>query len=530
MGRTAAPAQFIAVCLDCAAVSTVIYMDITSFVYLIFVAVSLAIYWIMPKGRQWFVLLADSLIFYFINAKLHAFLYLLISVITVWLATNYFAGSSGQRKKKIVLIGTVALNMGMLAVPKGTNLAIYAMNFILDRTGGAHIAAVSWMAALGISFYILQIVAYLLDAYWGVTEIERNPAKLLLFTCYFPLMISGPINTHDSLHPQLFAEHRFNYDDVTHGMKRIAWGLIKKNAISNRLAIIVNDLWDSINATNGVLTWVAVIGYVFQLYTDFSGCMDIVIGVSECFGIRLAENFKAPLLAKTTQEFWQRWHITLGRWLRDYIMNPLLKSSFMIDLGGKAKKKFGKKRGKKVPVYLSMLAVWFVMGAWHGGSWKYVMEGLWFWVVLVLSQMLEPTFKGWKAALKVRDGLIWKIYQVIRTNLIYAVGVLFFRAASTRDALLRIKQSTGMNVDLQIIKSILENAAHIFGKSGCFLSIIAFIMLFIYDLYLYRGIDLIVKISEKNFAIRWTLYALVIFIICTSYNNVSGEAFVYAHF
>ncbi|MDO4219293.1 MAG: MBOAT family O-acyltransferase [Synergistaceae bacterium] len=484
----------------------------------------------MPKGCQWYVLLVDSLVFYFLNAKTYTFIYLLVSVFTVWLAINFFERNDSQKKKKQMLIFVLIINIGLLAILKYTNLAISTVNFILSKICEYHITPVSWVASLCISFYTLQIVSYLLDAYWGVAKIEKNPLKLLLFTSYFPLMVSGPINEHENLDPQFYAEHRFDYNRVTHGMKRIAWGLLKKLAIAGRLSIMVDALWDNLAFYHGVWVWIATIGYVFQLYADFSGCMDIVIGVSECFGIKLSENFNAPLLSKTIQEFWQRWHITLGLWLKKYIMNPLLKSGFMIRLGDSAKKTFGKKQGKKIPVYFSMLVLWLAMGLWHGNSWKYIIgEGLWFWVILVLGQIFKPVFDRLKKQLRIRDNFAWKTWQTIRTFLIVTVGLLFFRADSLRDAILRLKASVGLNLNFNIIKSAINDAIVPLSKQGLIFFIISLISLFIYDIYLYNGTDLITKISEKHILIRWLLYILMIVLICTSC-NLDREPFAYAHF
>lgn len=506
-------------------------MDITSFVYIIFVGISLIAYWNFPKGYQWVVLLVDSLIFYFLNAEWYTFIYLIISVMTVWAATNYFIKCNVGKNKKSVLVATIIVNIGMLAVLKYTNMAINTLNILCEHISGYRIQNVSWVSSLAISFYTLQIVSYLLDAYWGVTNVEQNPIKLLLFTCYFPLMVSGPINRHEEFSHQLFEEHRFDYASVTHGMKRMAWGLVKKLAIANRLSIIVDNLWDNPEIYSGLWIWVAVIVYVFQLYTDFSGCMDIVIGVSECFGIKLAENFNAPLLSKNIQEFWQRWHITLGQWLRDYIMNPLLKSEPMIRLGDRAKKRFGKKNGKKIPSYIAMLGVWLAMGLWHGNSWKYIVgEGLWFWFVIVAGQVLSPTFDKCKGDLKIKvGGVFWKLWQILRTDLIYAFGMLFFRADSLKDSMFRLRLSIGINVNMTMIKTVISNVISPLGKEGAILLVVSMTMLVIYDIYLYMGVELIDKISGKCFAFRWLLYVALVLIVCCSY-NMAGTSFEYAQF
>jgi D-alanyl-lipoteichoic acid acyltransferase DltB (MBOAT superfamily) len=509
-------------------------MEITSITFLLFIAVSLLVYWVMPKGWQWLVLLADSLIFYFLNAEWYTFVYLLISVATVWAATNYFLNCSDEKLKKAVLVCTIIINIGMLTVLKYTNLAIGTINTVNSMVGGEQFKAVSWAASLGISFYTLQIVSYLLDAYWGVTDTERNPVKLLLYTSFFPIMISGPINRHKDLGHQLFEEHRFDYTSVTHGMKRLAWGLLKVYAVSGKLAMVVTMLWRNVDVCDGLWIWLTAFLYAIELYAEFSGSMDIVIGASECFGIKLAENFNAPFFSKTVQEFWQRWHITLGTWLRDYILNPLLKSRALISLGEKCRAKFGKKQGKKIPAYIAMLAVWLSMGLWHGSSWKYIVgEGLWFWLVIVLGQVLEPLSVKIKNVLHVKGGWLWKTWQIIRTNLIFMVGMLFFRAGSLPEAVDMLGKSIGLGHSISVVKPVLTSYMASkgmgVGATWVLLLAISLVMMFVYDAFLYRGVNLIDRVSERNIVLRWIVYIVLICIICACfYFDIEGIG--YANF
>lgn len=504
-------------------------MDITSFAYLFFIVASLLIYWCMPKKGQWIVLLVDSFIFYFLNAKAYTIIYLFLSVITVWLATNYFKISSNEKKKRIILIFTLVFNASILAILKYTNLFINTFNFFGEKAGKIYIKPVLWAAPLAISFYTLQIIAYLLDAFWGVGEIEKNPFRLLLFTSFFPLMVSGPIHSYAKIGHQMFEEHRFDYDRTVHGMKRIAWGMLKKLAISNRIGIIVDFLWNNPYYT-GFWVWIAAVGYAFQLYTDFSGCMDIVIGVSECFGIELTENFNAPLLSKNIQEFWRRWHITLGQWLRDYIMNPILKSKLLLYIGDKSKSKFGKRKGKKVPVFIAMFVLWSAMGLWHGNSWKYIVgEGWWYWLVIVLSQIFEDSFKKLYDFLHIKNGLIWKSFQVIRTNLIFAVGMLFFRAESLVEAFDLIKKSFYLKNSVHRIGEFFFSVAKSLHSMGCIILLISFIAMFIYDICIYNGKDVMQWIKNRHFIVRWAIYIFVCFLILSSY-NIGSQSFAYAQF
>lgn len=313
-------------------------MNITSFNFLIFIAVLLVVYWSIPKKLQWIVLLVGSIIFYISNAPLFTFIYIGISVVSVYYATIYF--ESNGKNKKVVLVCTLITTLGILAVLKYTNLFAGTLFMLLKIP----YTRFNWIAPLAISFYTLQLVAYTLDCYWGVAgRVERNIFKLLLYTIYFPQMTSGPISRFSDLGSKLFDGHRFDVDKIVYGLKRIGLGLVKKIFVAAKFKMIADVIYENPISFTGIWIWLGMFMFTIELFADFSGCMDIIIGVSLCFGIELQENFNAPFLAKSVQEFWQRWHITLGAWLRDYIMNPILKSTWFIKMGKDTKKFLVKK-------------------------------------------------------------------------------------------------------------------------------------------------------------------------------------------
>ena len=485
-------------------------MEITTVLYLIFVGVSLIIYLHIPKKYQWYVLLVDSLIFYFLNAKAYTFIYLLTSVLTVYVATCFFVKNSDEGKKRIVLVIAMVINIGLLALLKYTNLFIITWNYFTK----GNVSTVEWCASLAISYYTLQIVAYLLDCYRGVTERESNPLKLLLFTSFFPLMVSGPISKHFLLAPQLFEEHRFDYDGFTTGVRRTAWGFAKVLIVSNRLSVIVADMFGYPDIFSGLWVIISAITFLIQLYFNFSGCMDIVIGVSKCFGIELEENFKAPLMSKSVQEFWQRWHITLGGWLKSYVMYPLLKTKALVNLGARCKNWFGK-QGKKIPSYIAMLAVWFLMGLWHGNSWKFVFLGLWFWLVIVLGQICEPISKKLKKVFHINDNnILWKGFQILRTAILTSIGMIFFNAPSLSSAIGMLKNIFSKTYvfmpALKMYKNYWTGAS---GKLDLILLII-FIAIQIYvDVKTYKNQSAQDTIKKYPTIIRWVLYYGLFYLI-----------------
>ena len=508
-------------------------MDITSFEFGLFFLISIIVYWIIPLKHRWIVLLLASIAFFLISSNPWTIIYLAVSIISVYFASNYFEQTRNdaekKRARKTVLIMSVILNVAILTVLKYSNFFIGNVNrFLPDSSKWSfiHLAA-----PIGISFYTLQLIAYLSASYYGVTRVETNIGKLALFTCYFPQMVSGPISRHKDIGDQLNEGHEFDYDNVTGGLRRIAWGLVKKLAISNRLAVLIDYMWDNPQTFSGLWIWVAAFGFCIQLYADFSGCMDIVLGVSRCFGIVLPENFNAPFLSKSIQEFWNRWHITLGLWLRDYIMNPLLKSKKFIRIGEWSRAKFGKKRGRKIPTYIAMFVLWTLMGIWHGDSWKYIVgEGWWFWAVIVLSSLLEPEFEKIKGLLRIRDeNVFWKAFQVIRTWFIFSVGMLFFRADSFIDGINRIKMGLAIG-NISAISDLMTIREDVGGKVGALVLLTSMLLLVLQEIVQYKKeVSLYQVIEGKRRVFRYAFYYITVFLILLSL-NIGNQEFIYAQF
>ena len=211
--------------------------------------------------------------------------------------------------------------------------------------------------------------------------------KTALFIGYYPQMTSGPITKYQQMKEQLYAPHRFAYDKITLGMQRILWGLFKKLVISTRVANIVNGIYGDMQTYDGLYIWTASFLFMLQLYTDFSGCMDIIMGVSECYGIDLPENFKTPFFARSVQEYWQRWHITLGAWFRDYVYIPM-----------------GGNRVCMPRWILNILVVWLFTGLWHGAGWNFITWGLLFAALLVVEKGAGRVFAGRKSTAGSIDG------------------------------------------------------------------------------------------------------------------------------
>ncbi len=502
-------------------------ISITSFAYLAFLAVALIGYYLIKPNWQTGYLLLASLTFYCLSCEPYTLLYLAVSTISVYLAARFISKEEKASKAKCVLVLTLVLNFGLLALLKYNSFALDNVNMVRGLLGKEKVDfAIQLTASLGISYYTLQLCGYLLDCYWKVGMVQTSLPKFALFACYFPQMTSGPISRYKRIHENLYEPHPFVYEQVTHGMKRIAWGMFKKLVIAERLGLLVHSVYGNYESYHVLLIWMGIFCFSLQLYTDFSGCMDIVLGTSECFGIRLPENFQNPFFATTIQEFWQRWHITLGTWLKDYIMDPVLKSNAWIKLGEKSRARFGKKWGKRIPTYLGMLILWLSMGLWHGSGWKFIIgEGLWFWLVIISGNMCAKSLQKLVKKMKINpENVLWMTFQRLRTFLIFSIGLICFRAENMGQVLAVLK--AGMT---QFGERGFSQIRSDLGYSNLVLLCLAFLVLIAVELMQNKGIDIFLWVTKKPMWISWCIYLFVCGMILLSL-SLSGQSFIYAGF
>jgi len=363
-------------------------MSLTSFGYFVFLFVLLIVYYSFGRRYQNIVLLISSIFFYasFLNNYLYLFLPL-IEVAIVYEGAILIERSTDN--KKDVLIITIGILVLILFVFK------YAFN-VFSLFGNAQkfesiFSFLDLIPVIGISYYTLSAIGYLLEVYWGNLEADKNLIDVALFVLFFPQLISGPITRFRKMKDQFHVQHKLDYENLTNGMRRMLWGYFKKMVISDRFAVIVKEVFRNYTDNNCFGIALAVASYMIQLYTDFSGCMDMVIGTAQLFGISLPENFDSPFLSSSYREFWQRWHITLGGWFKDYVMYPLQLSKWINRLAKKIKNKFGKNAGKKIPVYIAMAVVWLLLGIWHGGTPCYMLSTG---IMPCLFLILEDLFEG----------------------------------------------------------------------------------------------------------------------------------------
>ena len=393
-------------------------MQLTSFSFLLFAAITLVLYYLIPKKAQWVLLLIASYCFYLWAGVTYAAFILLTTISTYgatmlisarldkqakYLAENKQSLSREERKaykagvkkgNRIWLIACLLVNFGVLAVCKAS--LIDPLRTVLQS---GRLSFLSIGLPLGISFYMFQSMGYVVDVYRETTKAEKNPLKLALFVFFFPQLIQGPISKFGTLAPQLYSPHAYDGKQVSFGLQRMLWGYFKKLVIADRIAAAVIALRGPEHV--GVSFFVLTVFYAIQIYGDFTGGIDITVGLAQALGIKLPENFIRPYFSKNIAEYWRRWHISLGEWMKDYIFYPISVSQPMLKLSKSARKKLGN-FGKRLPVYVASVATWFVTGIWHGLTPNFVLWGMLNCFVIVVSEELTPLYEkfhnrlGWK--------------------------------------------------------------------------------------------------------------------------------------
>lgn len=340
-----------------------------------------------------------------------------------------------KKLNKTVIVVTILFNLGILAFLKYYNFLGGSVCSLLNLMGAnIEFRALKLILPLGISFYTLAAIGYLVDVHRKKYAPEKNFFKILLFLTYFNTVMEGPILRYDGA-ATLFEGHRADYKGICHGFQRILWGLFKKLIIADRAYLLIKTINASPTSYSGAACLLYILLYTLQLYTDFSGFMDISLGASEIFGIKLPENFRQPFFAKSAQEFWQRWHITLGTWLKEYVFYSVALSPGMMKFGKKIKKKHKNHFTKILPTGIALLAVWVCNGVWHGPQWNYIVYGLYYFVIIFGGMLMEPLFAKLYKKMKLDSNCIGlRIMRHVRTLLIIFVGETIFGAPTLYDA------------------------------------------------------------------------------------------------
>lgn len=443
-------------------------MNYTSLNFILFVALTVLVYFLFPlKKQKWTVLLVASYVFYlFAGYKYVAFiLFTTVSTYLFALWINRIGVKSKEtlklnkqtwdrdkkkkfknsvkHKKRLVMALVLVVNFGILAFLKYYNFFAGSLNDVMGMFGiGFSAPTLKLFLPLGISFYTFQSMGYIVDVYREKVAPEKNIAKLALFVSFFPQIIQGPISFYDQLAHQLYEPHKFDFTRFKYGMELILWGFFKKLIIADRAVVAINTVTADYAAYNGTTLTFTILLYALQLYADFSGGIDISRGVAQIFGIDMVDNFKRPYFAKSINDYWRRWHITLGAWLKNYLFYPLAMSNLFINASKKMKgTKFGSTKAgahiaKVLPTSIASLIVFLVVGIWHGANWKYVAFGIWNGGIIMISILLKPVFDWVLAKLRINaQSFSYGVFQMFRTFLVVLVGYVFDVAPNFAEAM-----------------------------------------------------------------------------------------------
>ena len=410
-------------------------MSITSFSFVFFVIVSLVFYYIIPKKFQWCILLAASIVFYAMSGWTNVIYILLASAVAylsaVWMQkkTDYQKAYLSEHKSELskeekrefkAKIKSIRKRIMILSVLFFTVILV-ALKILSPSSflSGVFIDSVNIIVPLGISYYTLQTIGYIVDVYWNITNAETNYLKLLLFTSFFPQMTQGPINDYRYLSSQFYTEHHLSYDDFTKGFERAMWGYFKKIVIADTMALYINDLFANYSSYSSPTLLIGVASCMIRLYVDFSGYMDIVCGICKMFGIDLTENFNRPFSSRSLSEFWTKWHISLGAWFKKYVFFPVAVSGWNKRISDRISKHLGEQIADKYMSSMALFSVWLLIGFWHGASAAYIIWGLINGIIMIASDWLDPVYSNLKAKCRINDkSKIWKAIQVARTFVI----------------------------------------------------------------------------------------------------------------
>ncbi|MDR1217655.1 MAG: hypothetical protein LBJ99_03605 [Oscillospiraceae bacterium] len=389
--------------------------------FLLFLAVSLLGYFLAPQRWRWPVLLAASYVFYWFSGGVFA-----VAVISFTSLSTYLSGLWAHRLRTREAVR--ALRRLPLAVCVAANFGLLAFFKFSDRLA----PSLGLLLIPGISFYTFQAVGYLVDIYRGKLAPERNPLKFALFLAFFPQLIQGPISRHSEIAEALYAGSGWDWERARLGATKLIWGYFLKILIADIAAVPVEAVFSGYASHGGAVIAFGAVLYRLQIYADFAGGIYIAQGIADFVGVSLPDNFRQPFFARTLTDYWRRWHITLGAWLKDYLFYPIALSKPLGKLGRLARRVFGPRLGKILPASVATFAVYLVMGVWHGSKWKSVAFGLFNGGIITLSLCIEPAI----AALRARTGIdgqkpgFWRVFAAVRTFIIVMALSYLARAAS----------------------------------------------------------------------------------------------------
>ena len=387
-------------------------MTFVSAEFILFAAVLTAYYYAVRPEKQWIVLLIGSLLFCLWGGWQVLAVPVLLSVIVYCSARIIETADKEEEKKRRLLAAvTIIILVAALSIVKVTQLF--------------QLVTVRFVYPIGISYYTFSAISYVVDVYRRKDQAETNYFKLLCFLVYFPKILQGPISRRNLLAPLLFSGHKFSYQNFCFGMQLVLWGYFKKFVLADRLAVITGAVFPNYDSYGGCLLLAATMADVVRIYADFSGCMDMAIGISQMLGIELEQNFKQPFFSGSVAEFWRNWHITLGTWFKDYVYMPLAISPKTLKIANWFRTHVNRRAGRMVTTIIPAAITWLLTGLWHGTGWNYVAWGVYWGTLIILSTLFAQELAALAKFLHIDTSTpSWKYFRIIRTFFAFCAGRL----------------------------------------------------------------------------------------------------------
>ncbi len=464
--------------------------------FVLFLPIVIITYFLLPHKVRWILLLVASYYFY-MSWKVEYIFLIVISTLIDYLSGILMEKLPDIKSRLPFLILSLCSNLGLLFFFKYFNFASENLNLLFDKLEVSRdIPIMNFLLPVGISFYTFQTLSYSIDVFFGRQKAEKHLGYFALYVSFFPQLVAGPIERFSNLAPQLKAKHDFTYDNLVNGLRLILYGLFIKMVIADNLAGIVDQIYA---APDNYSSWDILKGilfYSFQIYSDFYGYSIIAIGSAQIIGIKIMDNFKTPYLAKNISEFWQRWHISLSTWFRDYLYYPL-----------------GGNRVKKSRWIINILIVFVVSGIWHGANWTFLIWGALFGFLYLFE-------KGINSVLKLKKDYkpfsIGHLFLATKTFVLVTLIWVFFRSQTFNEA-------------IDIFSLLLIGTSQI-SKTLIVPNFVWFwlIIFIVTDILLYnKRFDL--WLGKLPFIGRWVIYGFFIFSIIV-YAGVGNFPFIYFQF
>lgn len=462
--------------------------------YFVFFPLVVMLYYLIPSRFRWMFLLAASYYFY-MSWEIRYVLLILLTTTVDYTVARLMVLQTKRRNRLLLLWTSLTVNLGLLFFFKYFNFISDSIQLIFNQFNIFYNKPeFQVLLPVGISFYTFQTLSYTLEVYQGKQKPEKHFGYFALYIVYFPQLVAGPIERFSRLAPQLKTHHYFSWDHVKNGLRLILFGLFIKMVIADNLAPLVNQVYENPQSYHSLSVMMAMFFYSFQIYSDFFGYSIIAVGSSLVMGIKIMDNFKTPYLAKNIAEFWNRWHISLSTWFKDYLFIPL-----------------GGSRVKIPRFFINILLVFGVSGLWHGANWTFVIWGL----LHGLYYLGEFLIKRVNPVKSINKGFIYNGLSIAVNFILVSFAWIFFRSESFDKA-------------ITMIQSLANNS----GIDDTFrVNPVVWVLLLLFilsDILLYNT-RFDEWIGRKSLYLRWSVYAILLFSVL-ALAGVNNNPFIYFQF